>query len=93
VECVNLRVSARVTRMGAGLPRAEPTGAAGPRGSQRAHFSGAGEIALAVYDRAALRPGTTIAGPATIEDEWSTTIVYPGQRCAADPFGNLVIEA
>src|SRR6185436_8466100 len=93
VECVNLRVSARVARLGSGLPRVEPTGAGGPRGRQRAHFSGTGEVALAVYDRAALRPGASIAGPATIEDEWSTTIVYPGQRCASDPFGNLMIEA
>ena len=27
-----------------------------------------------------------------IEDEWSTIIVYPGQRAAADHLGNLVIE-
>ena len=27
-----------------------------------------------------------------IEDEWSTTVVYPGQWCVADSLGNLVIE-
>ena len=28
-----------------------------------------------------------------IEDECSTIIVYPGQRAAADPRGNLIVEA
>jgi N-methylhydantoinase A len=92
VECVNLRVTARVARIGVGLPPVEPAGAPGPGRTQRAHFSGVGEVALGVYERGALRPGAPIAGPASIEDEWSTTIVYPGQRCAADAFGNLVIE-
>ena len=35
---------------------------------------------------------SAVAGPAIVEDEWSTTIVYPGQRCQADRLGNLVIE-
>src|SRR5499426_2411905 len=42
--------------------------------------------------RARLPVGHVVAGPAMIEDEWSTTIVYPGQRCVADRLGNLVIE-
>jgi hypothetical protein len=33
-----------------------------------------------------------VDGPALIEDAWSTTVVYPGQRGAADPLGNLVLE-
>ncbi len=93
VECVNLRVVARVARVGDELPRVEPTGGDGPRGTQRAHFSASPDVAMAVYDRASLRPGVAIAGPATIEDAWSTTIVYPGQRCSVDVFGNLTIEA
>jgi hypothetical protein len=27
-----------------------------------------------------------------IEDNWSTTIIYPGDRCVADLLGNLAIE-
>jgi N-methylhydantoinase A len=44
------------------------------------------------YDRTSLPPGHLVAGPAMVEDEWSTTIVYPGMRCVADRLGNLVIE-
>jgi len=45
------------------------------------------------YDRASLPPGHLVEGPAMVEDDWSTTIVYPGMRCVADRLGNLVIEA
>ena len=70
----------------------EPTGTTGVIGEQRAHFAGVGEVALPRYDRGALAPSDAVAGPALIEDEWSTTLVYPGQRCVADRLGNLIIE-
>ena len=44
------------------------------------------------YERGALAPDHPVVGPALVEDEWSTTIVYPGMRCVADRLGNLVIE-
>jgi N-methylhydantoinase A/oxoprolinase/acetone carboxylase beta subunit len=44
------------------------------------------------YARGALPAGPVVTGPTLIEDEWSTTLVYPGQRCRADRLGNLVIE-
>jgi N-methylhydantoinase A len=92
VECVNLRVVARVPDVAVELPRFEPTGVPGVLGEQRAHFPGVGEVALPRYDRGALEPGPVIQGPALVEDEWSTILVYPGQRCAADRLGNLIIE-
>ena len=36
--------------------------------------------------------GSVVEGPALVEDEWSTTVVYPGQRCVADALGNLLID-
>ncbi|PYM84443.1 MAG: hydantoin utilization protein [Candidatus Rokuibacteriota bacterium] len=92
VECVNLRVVARVPDVAAELWDFEPAGTPVLSGDQRAHFPGLGEVALPRYDRAALAPGRVVLGPALIEDEWSTTLVYPGQRCAADRLGNLLIE-
>jgi len=41
---------------------------------------------------AGLLTGQAVTGPALIEDEWSTTLVYPGQRCQADRLGNLLID-
>jgi N-methylhydantoinase A len=96
VECVNLRVVARVRGEGARLPDVErapgPRGAVPSTGTQRAFFPETGEIALPRYAREALGPGRDVPGPALVEDEWSTTIVYPGQRCTGDRWGNLVIE-
>jgi N-methylhydantoinase A len=110
VECVNVRV---VARLGAGvtphpgpLPKGEretsrplPRGergageaAASIAGSQRAYFPATGEVALPRFDRATLPPGLVVRGPAMIEDEWSTIIVYPGQRAAADERGHVIVN-
>jgi N-methylhydantoinase A len=93
VECVNLRLTARVESETISPPARSASGAAGPIGTRRAFFPGAGEVTAPRYPRGGLVPGQRIAGPAMIEDEWSTTVVYPGQRAVADHLGNLVIEA
>ena len=93
IECVNLRVVARVPDVAVELPSRAPADAREPSGEQRAWFVDAGEVTLRRHDRAALPPGRVVDGPALIEDEWSTTLVYPGQRCAADRLGNLLIES
>jgi N-methylhydantoinase A len=95
VECVNLRVVARVRGESVDLPEIEHGGgpaAVSSTGTQRAYFTETGEIALPRYAREALGPGRDVPGPALVEDEWSTTVVYPGQRCGGDRWGNLVIE-
>lgn len=92
VECVNLRVTARAVEEPLPLP-APPAGtSAVSTGSHRAYFKETGAVDMARYDRTSLPPGPAVAGPAMVEDEWSTTVVYPGQRCVADRLGNLVIE-
>jgi len=92
VECVNLRVTARAVEEPLPLP-APPAGtSAVSTGSHRAYFKETGAVDMARYDRTSLPQGPVVAGPAMVEDEWSTTVVYPGQRCVADRLGNLVIE-
>jgi N-methylhydantoinase A len=92
VECVNLRVTARAAEEPPPLPAPPPGTAAAATGSHRAYFPETGAVEMLRYDRASLPPGHLVAGPAMVEDEWSTTIVYPGMRCVADRLGNLVIE-
>jgi N-methylhydantoinase A len=94
VEVVNLRVVASGPVGAAALP-AVPAAGDGPPvpvGEQRAYFRGTGSTALLRYDRQSLPAGPIIPGPALIEDESSTVLVNPGQRCRADRSGNLVIE-
>jgi N-methylhydantoinase A len=92
VECVNLRVTARVADGGLALPRMEATAPLAAGGEQRAYFRETGETRLPRYARAGFGPGRAVEGPALVEDDWSTTVVYPGQRCEGDAFGNLILQ-
>ena len=92
VECVNLRVMALVEDDGTSAPAPARSGAAAPAGWQRAFFPETGEVTVPRYERGDLPPDHSIAGPAVVDDEWSTTVVGPGQRARSDRQGNLVIE-
>jgi N-methylhydantoinase A len=92
VECVNLRVTARAAEEPPPLPVPPSGTSAVATGSHRAYFQERGAVDMPRYDRSCLPTGHLVTGPAMIEDEWSTTIVYPGMRCVADRLGNLVIE-
>jgi len=60
---------------------------------REAHFVDDGEpYETSVYARSALPADETFEGPAIIEQSDTTTVVYPGQRCRTDAFGNLLIE-
>jgi N-methylhydantoinase A/oxoprolinase/acetone carboxylase beta subunit len=45
------------------------------------------------YDRASLRAGNRLLGPAIVNQYDSTTVVPPGISARVDSFGNIVIEA
>lgn len=92
VECLNLRVVALGPRHGGDLPPHVAAGDPGPVGRLRAFFPETGAIDLPRHDRTALTERTPIDGPALVEDEWTTTVVHPGQRCVADRWGNLHLE-
>ncbi|MDM5196740.1 hydantoinase/oxoprolinase family protein [Fictibacillus enclensis] len=51
-----------------------------------------GWIDTNVYDRAKLNPEASIAGPAIVEEQSASTVVYPGQSVTVDTYGNLIIE-
>jgi 5-oxoprolinase (ATP-hydrolysing) len=44
-----------------------------------------------LFDRASLRPGANIAGPAVIIDPSATTVVEPGWAATVDRLGNLIL--
>jgi N-methylhydantoinase A len=91
VECVNARVVAMVASRET-VP-AVTRAASKPEvtGAQRAYFRETGLVTMKRYARATVG-SRAIAGPALIEDDWSTTIVAPGERCTRTPTGDLVIE-
>ncbi|MHC3437091.1 hydantoinase/oxoprolinase family protein [Natrialbaceae archaeon A-gly3] len=75
IEVVNLRATATIEGAEP-VVRHEGEGDA-LLGTREAYFPGAGARETAVYDRDRLEPGTTVSGPAVLEQAESTTVVPP----------------
>lgn len=58
---------------------------------RKVRFEEEGLLETKVYDREKLDPGTTVQGPAIIEEKTASTIIYPGMSMTVDPYGNLII--
>lgn len=74
----------------------EGNGAGGPapksHGERSAYFPEVGLVNCPVYDRYSLHPGSTIEGPAVVEERESTCVLGCGDRATIDRHGNLVVE-
>jgi N-methylhydantoinase A len=68
------------------------TPAATGRSRRPVHFAGFGTIDVEIYDRYALTPGTTIAGPALFEERDTSCGVGPDCTVTIDPHRNLIID-
>ena len=63
------------------------------KGSRSAYFpEKGGYVDTAVYDRYALQPGMTFAGPAIVEERESTLISGPSAQARVDERLNDVVE-
>lgn len=94
VEFINLRVAAIGKVPEVSLAHGGATGGdAGiaRKDTRRVHFLKEGFIDTAIYDRALLRPGHVVTGPALIEEIASTTVITPGTEGTVDEFGNVII--
>jgi N-methylhydantoinase A len=65
--------------------------AAASTGSRPVYWEGEGFVDTPTYSGAILAPGSTIEGPAIIEADFSTIVVYPDQAGEVDDFGNLIL--
>jgi N-methylhydantoinase A len=59
---------------------------------RRSVYRPGGAVEAVVYDRALLRPGNTVDGPALVEAVDTTIIVPDGARLTIDTFGTGIIE-
>ncbi len=93
VQLVSLRVSAVAATAKPGFPRLEPTATACADEAlkERRQVVFDEPTDTPVYDRALLRPGHVIEGPAIIEESGSTTVMWPDQRLSVSPIGTLVL--
>jgi N-methylhydantoinase A len=95
-EIVNWKVEAAgpAPNLGAGYSLSGSATAAKPlKGGRLAYDGEAGRmIKWPVYDRYALTPGTTVKGPALIEERESTCVIGSGQAATVDAHYNLVAD-
>jgi N-methylhydantoinase A len=95
VQLVTCRLVASSTPRGLSnrsVDRSGPTGDA-KKGERAIYFDSVRSyVPTSVYDRYLLGQGTTILGPAVLEERESTAVVPPGARACIDQELNLVIE-
>jgi N-methylhydantoinase A len=93
-ELVTLRVSLTAPRAGKPeLRAAKNAGAPVPSREMPCWFDGPKPVATPRYDRDALGAGAALAGPAIVEDDWSTVVLPPGATLEVDGAGHLHIDA
>jgi len=95
LEIVNWKVEAqgKATGMGGKYHPEDAAGDAALKGHRRVFFPEAKAYLQApIYDRYALQPGTSLKGPAIVEERESTCIIGPGDRVVVDGRYNLVAE-
>ena len=51
-----------------------------------------GYVDTPIYSRDALQPGMRVNGPAIVEQEDTTTVVYPSWLAVVDSYGNILME-
>ncbi len=93
VELVTVRATARGATGTPEHRRAEAPAAGAPEPAARraVWFEADAPLETPIYDRAALGPEHTLAGPAIIEQFDSTTVVHPGDGLRVDDAHNLII--
>ena len=91
VQLVNLSVKALGELPRPALPILPSSPVPNPIGYRDALFAAGGCHVTPVYDRKGLVDGQTIAGPAIVEQMDSTVLVFPGDECVVDKWGNIII--
>jgi len=94
VEIVTWKLSAIGGSPRIALAKAAASSADGSRkGMRRAYFPETrGYADTPVYDRYALAAGTSLTGPAIVEERESTLVVGPGGRFEVAPSGNIIVS-
>jgi len=93
VATLRVRATGRVEKPG--LPRTDPVDrvTVAPRRRRKAYcFARRTQVPFGLFDRAELRCGQQIEGPAIIEEPTSTTVAHSDQIVAVDAFGQLTIR-
>jgi N-methylhydantoinase A len=63
-----------------------------PHETRQAYFNAGAARDVPVFRRSSLQPGLRLEGPVIIEEQTSTTVLYPGQRALVDAYLNIEVE-
>jgi N-methylhydantoinase A len=93
VEIVNFRVTAvaHVPHASIASPFTDSGSLADARAGERITLIDGAPAATALYDRTKLAPGATVAGPAILLQNDSTTVIHRGQQARVVALGQLEI--
>jgi len=91
VEIINVRLVALGRRSKLALPPLTKAGTLAPREVRPVLFDNGGPVDCPVYDREKLKPGDKFEGPALVSEYASTTVIFPGDKCAVANTGELII--
>ena len=93
LECLNWKGRVRVGLGDSGARKTKTQAASGRTGHRReAYFGGGAAVETPVYLGADIAPGTTIEGPAIIEEPTTTIVVYPGTSARLSDADNFILE-
>jgi N-methylhydantoinase A len=93
IEIVDIKVTALSETVKPDLPELpRASGPAQPVGQRTVVFED-GRAEASIYDRASLRDGHEISGPAVIEEAASATVLRPDHRLRVDRLGNLHLSS
>jgi len=94
VVIVNLRLSA-LGKVDHRMPLTSPGRAEdrGQRGQRQVIFDRAKKaVSSPIYLRSGFKPGDRLKGPAVIEDQGATILLYPDDTLAVNEYGHLLID-
>ena len=95
LEVATVRVVGRGTIKGVSLLESEDGSGEDAAGAltrrEQVYFDG-GWLETPIYDRGKLSPKNTVAGPAVVVQDDTTTVIEPGYAGTVDRFGNILIE-
>jgi N-methylhydantoinase A len=90
IVSVKLKASERIrVPSPSDLPSRTP---AHPTGSRKVVFNQIEPVETPIYERSQLASGQRIIGPAIIDQQDATTLVFPGDEATVDRWGNIVID-